>query len=491
MIRTVFGKVLSIIILVLVISFTVTGVLMNAGLHQFVADQKSQQLKNTGDRVINALEVYLKSNEIRDPHLYESFIQTLARNTDSVIWIVRTDGAILLSSDIPSSVKNKLETTEDGLPKLPDERQYDPSLHYKQGDFLGLFKNTGVEWLTYGQGFTIRHIPPYDSEAQGMVLVHTQIPSIYKTKYSILWIFFASGAVGAAIALLFVTLLSRRITKPLHQMKQMARRVASGEFTERLTVKGKDEISELSESFNNMVVALENIEQMRRDFISNVSHELRTPITTIKGFIEGILDGVIPSERQADYLSIVRDEVRRMQNLVNDLLDLAKMQAGEVQLKLTDFDIHELIRRSVISLQQFFEEKNLEFTADFETERMYVRADKEAIQRVILNLLQNAVKFTQQNGEIKVKTFVEKDKAIISVEDNGKGIPAEELPYIFERFYKTDKSRSMDKSGVGLGLAIVRNILVSHDETIKVESQEGYGSRFIFTLRSVSKVEPY
>jgi len=225
---------------------------------------------------------------------------------------------------------------------------------------------------------------------------------------------------------------------------------------------------------------------MRRDFIGNVSHELRTPITTIKGFIEGILDGVIPAEKQDGYLTIVLDETRRMQKLVNDLLDLAKMQAGEIALNMTDFDINELIRRCVISLQQMFIEKNLEFTADFETERMFVHADSEAIQRVIINLLHNAVKFTPENGKIRVKTYTEKGKVYVSVEDNGKGIPEAELPHVFERFYKTDKSRSEDRTGVGLGLAIVRNIIVAHNENIKVESSEGHGSVFTFSLRSSS-----
>ena len=180
-----------------------------------------------------------------------------------------------------------------------------------------------------------------------------------------------------------------------------------------------------------------------------------------------------------------------MQDLVNDLLSLAKMQAGEVSLNITDFDINELTRRCVISLQQMFIEKNLEFQADFETERMFVSADIDAIQRVIINLLHNAVKFTPQDGKIRVKTYTDRDKVFVAVEDNGKGIPKEDLPNIFERFYKTDKSRSADRSGVGLGLAIARNIIVSHNETIKVESEEGSGSVFTFSLRRTSVSEPY
>ncbi|NLB79315.1 MAG: HAMP domain-containing histidine kinase, partial [Clostridiaceae bacterium] len=333
--------------------------------------------------------------------------------------------------------------------------------------------------------------PPYNMEAGGVILIHSKVPNIYQLKTSIIIIFIISGFVGCIIALLFVAILTKRITKPINQMKRAARRVASGEFTERVSVNGKDEIAELSESFNNMIVALESLESMRRDFIGNVSHELRTPITTIKGFVEGVLDGVIPVEKQENYLTIVLDETRRMQKLVNDLLDLAKMHAGEVSLNITDFDVNELIRRCVISLQQMFIEKNLEFQADFETERTFVNADSDAIQRVIINLLQNAVKFTPQDGEIRVKTYSDRDKVFISVEDNGKGIPKEELSNIFERFYKTDKSRSTDRSGLGLGLAIVRNIIVSHNEIIKVESEEGHGTVFTFSLRSASSSESY
>lgn len=488
MIRTIFGKILSIVILVLIISFIVTGVLMSAGLHKIVTDEKAQQMQVISEKVITALDAYLQSNQIQGALLFNSFIQTLAANTDSLIWIVRDDGTIILYSNIPDYLGDELEVSPEGWPRLPDERQYGEQLRkFNSGNFFGLFKDTGVEWLTMSQSFKLSH----NIEAKGLVLIHSKIPAIYKIKTSILLIFIISGALGAMIALLLVTFLSRRTIKPLYQMKLAARRVASGEFTERIVVKGKDEIGELTESFNNMVVALENSEQIRRDFIGNVGHELRTPITTIKGFIEGILDGVIPKDRQEGYLIIVRDEVQRMKNLVNDLLDIAKMQAGEVSLKLSDFDMNELVRRSVISLQQMFIEKNLEFKADFETERMFVHADQEAIQRVLINLLHNALKFTPENGEIRVKTYGEKEKSIISVEDTGKGISKEEIPFIFERFYKSDKSRSIDRTGAGLGLAIVRNIIVSHNETIKVESEEGRGTRFIFTLRSVSKAETY
>jgi signal transduction histidine kinase len=483
MVRTMFGKILILVIALLIISFTLTSIIMNAVLNKMVTDQLANQLETVSEKVITALDTVIKNEAIKDPYLFINYIQTLAVNADSLIWIVSEDGTIIYYSEIPENIQYNLTESQEGLFKLPDERQYikQPS-EYEVGDYFGLFKGTGIDWVTYNKPFVIRNIPPYSLEARGMILIHSRIPSIYQLKHSIFLVFVAAGVIGGIIALIFVALLTKHITKPMNQMKAVAKKVASGEFTGRINVKGKDELSELSKSFNEMITELENLEKMRRDFIGNVSHELRTPLTSIKGFVDGIIDGVIPPEKHEYYLRIVRDETSRMQDLVNDLLSLAKLQGGEVALEYSIFDINELIRRSVISLQQMFLEKNLEFNALFETERMFVRADLDSIQRVIINLLHNAIKFTPENGVIAAKTYYEKNKVVISIEDSGRGIPKEDLPGIFERFYKTDKSRSEDRTGVGLGLAIVRNIINKHDETIKVESQEGHGTRFIFTL---------
>ncbi len=287
MIRTMFGKILALVIAVLIISFTLTGIIMNVGLNKMVTEEKVQQLQVVSEKVISALETLLKNEINRDPFLFISFLQTLAKNDDSLIWVAGNDGTLIFYSEIPSYLQDKLEISEEGWPKLPDSRQYEkqPS-EYEVGDYFGLFEDTGVDWVTVNNGFEIKNIPPYNMEAGGVVLIHSKVPNIYQLKTSIILIFIISGIVGCIIALLFVALLTKRITKPLNQMKNMARRVASGEFSERVNVKGQDEIAELSEGFNNMIVALENLEGMRRDFIGNVSHELRTPITTIKGFIQ-------------------------------------------------------------------------------------------------------------------------------------------------------------------------------------------------------------
>jgi len=265
-------------------------------------------------------------------------------------------------------------------------------------------------------------------------------------------------------------------------MTNAARDISSGNWKTRIHLKGNDEIKVLADSFNQMVDNLENLEKMRRDFIANVSHELRTPMTSINGFIEGILDGTIPEDKQKYYLNIVKEEVKRLYRLVSDLLDIARMESGETKVNLTAFDICEVIRLSVIQLQQFIEDKNINFRANFEQESMHVYADRDAIQRVMINLIHNAIKFTPEGGSISVSVRDIKGKAEITVSDTGQGIPAEDLPFVFERFHKADKSRGKDKTGVGLGLYIVKNIIKAHNENITVESEYGKGTTFSLSL---------
>ena len=231
-----------------------------------------------------------------------------------------------------------------------------------------------------------------------------------------------------------------------------------------------------------MVDDLQKLEEMRRGFIANVSHELRTPMTSIRGFIEGILDGTIPPDRQKDYLLIVRDETNRLNRLVNDLLDLAKMEAGEITLNIKPFDINELIRICVIKLETLITSKNIEIEANFENDNLLVSADRDSIERVIINLLHNAVKFSNENGKIILETVKNKDKVLISIKDSGIGIDENEQKRVWDRFYKSDKSRGKDKTGTGLGLAIVKNIVNEHKQDIWVESEIGLGTKFTFTL---------
>ncbi len=284
-------------------------------------------------------------------------------------------------------------------------------------------------------------------------------------------------------ALIAAYVITERTIAPLHEMRNAARDFAAGKFERRLNVRGKDEVAELAEAFNHMAESLENLEKMRNSFVANVSHDLRTPMTTIAGFIDGILDGVIPLEERDHYLEVVSKEVHRLSRLVASLLDLSRIQAGDRKFVMNPFDICEMARVILISFEQQIEEKHLEVEFACEEDRIFVLADHDAIYQTFYNICQNALKFSGNGGRLRIRVQSTKEKKVlISVYNEGQGIPSDDLTQVFDRFYKSDKSRSLDKSGLGLGLYISKTIITAHEEKLWVESEEGKNCEFFFTL---------
>jgi signal transduction histidine kinase len=235
-----------------------------------------------------------------------------------------------------------------------------------------------------------------------------------------------------------------------------------------------------------MADSLARLEDMRSSFLANVSHDLRTPMTTISGFVDGIIDGTIPEDKHSYYLGIISSEVRRLSRLVSSLLQLSRTEAGDTKLKPSDFNLSEKTRQVLISFENKIDDKKLEI--EFVNARdIYVNADMDAMHQVIYNLIDNAVKFTPEGGKVCLTLSVISidrriKKALFSIKNTGQGIPPEETPYLFERFYKSDRSRGLDKTGTGLGLYIVKTTLLSHGEDIKVASEPGKITEFSFTL---------
>ena len=292
----------------------------------------------------------------------------------------------------------------------------------------------------------------------------------------------------AALLVLLASLIaayfiSERITGPLREMSNAVKKFAAGRFDVRVRVRGKDEVADLAVAFNEMAVSLENLENMRSSFIANISHDLRTPMTTIAGFIDGIRDGVIPKEEQEHYLEVISGEVRRLSRLVSSLLDLSRIQAGDRKFVMKPFDICEMARVILISFEQKIEEKQLDVAFECDDDRILVNADHDAVYQVFYNICHNAVKFSEKGGKFRIRITNAKDKKVqIAVYNDGQGIPAEDLPMIFERFYKSDKSRGLDKTGIGLGLYISKTIITAHGERIWVNSEAGKNCEFFFTL---------
>ncbi len=295
--------------------------------------------------------------------------------------------------------------------------------------------------------------------------------------------YLSSAIFASALSFLVIYAFTAKLTNPLRQMSNATKAYAQGDFSKRVSVRGVDELAELCQSFNKMATALSVLESSRRSFVANVSHELKTPMTTIGGFIDGMLDGTIPPEKHEEYLGIVSVEVKRLSRLVTSMLNLSKIEAGELEIKPTSFDISQQIINCMLTFEQEIEKKSININGFDNLNSLLVFADKDMIYQVVYNLVDNAVKFTNENGHITVFSGeVEKNQLYIAIENTGEGISPEETGRIFERFYKVDKSRSYDVKSAGLGLYLCKTIVEMHGGTIFAESEKGRFTRFTFTL---------
>lgn len=344
-----------------------------------------------------------------------------------------------------------------------------------------------------GDQYLVSALPLYEAtdaenevgEVIGAVFVCSSSNSISGLVETVLKTILISCMLVMSAAMLAVYFISEKISSPLKEMSRAAKQYAAGKFDVRVPVRGKDEVAELAQAFNNMANSLATVEDQRRSFLANVSHDLRTPMTTIAGFIDGILDGAIPPEKQPYYLDLIASEVRRLSRLVASLLDISRIQAGERKFTMTAFDICEMARQILISFEQRIDEKQLNIEFECDRDNMTVYADRDAIHQVLYNICDNAVKFTNPGGLYRINITAHDKKTYVSVYNEGQGIPEAELPYVFDRFYKSDKSRGLDKTGVGLGLYITKTIMDAHEEEIWVKSIYGEYCEFVFTLQSV------
>lgn len=319
-----------------------------------------------------------------------------------------------------------------------------------------------------------------DMTVRGFVLIQTAAQTVHAAYQGLLWQIVLAALVIFLLAATIVFFTARQMTRPLTAMAQAAGRMARGDFSAQAPEGGSREIRDLSLSFNRMGAQLSTLEQSRRDFVANVSHELRSPITSIQGFAEGMLDGTIPAEEHETYLRVVSDETHRLAKLINSLLNLSRMENEETSLAYTDFDVCELARRVLISRIAQIDEKKLEIQAELPEEPLFVRADADQIQQVIINLLDNAVKFTPEGGAITLSAQDRGSFVSFRVKDTGIGISDEDAPHIFDRFYKADKAHTVGQ-GTGLGLAICYRIMERHGQSIRLVSGKG-GAEFEITL---------
>lgn len=434
----------------------------------------------------NASEVARTASAIADGDSLTSWslsmtLSSISRTTGNQVFITDETGKIVSCSDrapmcehlghqIPADVMQTLEMTG----------EYD-----QMSTLGGLYEKN-----RYAVARPIKTAAD-GNDIIGYVFITNVVDNILKTWSSLTGIT-AIVTIGVFAAAMIVSLMySKHMAKPLDEMAAASRRFARGDFSVRVRQREDptDEMGAMIDSFNKMADSLENAEARRSEFIANISHELRTPMTTISGFAEGLLDGTIPPEDEKKYLRAISDETKRLSRLVRDMLDVSQLRNRAADpTKRIDFDLTELTLQTLLSFESRATKKNLDVDPQLPDNHIMVHADKDAITQVIYNLLDNAVKFASPGSCITVRIYKDNGKAYVSVRDYGETIPPDDLPFIFDRFHKSDRSRSLDKDGVGLGLYLVKSIINSHDEDIAVTSRDGM-TEFVFTL-TLAKNEP-
>lgn len=315
-------------------------------------------------------------------------------------------------------------------------------------------------------------------EAKTVVILSGQFKRDYGFFTGIFRNILISTLITACIIILFV---AGRMTSRLRKMKDAASLIAKGRFDVRLPVKPRDEIGELAESLNLMSQELGGLDRMRREFLANVSHDLRSPLTSIGGYVEAMIDGAVPEDRRDAYLQLIREQTQRMNRLVGDLLEMARLEAGQVSLSPVAYNLTEWVRRLLAALDPEFAKRSLRFELTGDPDDVWVTADPHRIDQVLNNLLLNAIQFSPNGKKVEVSIERGGGNAVVSVRDEGVGISQENLDRIWQRFYKSDKARSAH-AGSGLGLSIAKHVLDMHGQAIRVESRKGAGSCFSFEL---------
>lgn len=480
MFKSVFAKYISTFMLIILISFSLIIAVISAIIAQYSEQAKVETMETMASASVTFFERKMDGQSKKNLH---ELIAAEAEDIDSLMAMANVHSEDLTLLLVDGQGRLLLATGKEA-DVIPGGAQI--SVRLMQSATAGnlFLEKESVEGVLAEQHAICSH-PIYDGRGQvcGAVFVCAEsmmmsdlLEVIVKAiVVAILWVLLA--------ALVAVYLVSDRVIAPLKEISSAAKKFASGKFDTRVPVRGRDEMAELAVAFNSMAEAMDNYDTMRNTFMSNVSHDLRSPMTSISGFIDGILDGVIPPDKHRYYLQIVSSEVQRLSRLVASLLDLSRIQAGERKFTMVPFDICEMGREILISFEQKINSRSLEVDFYCDDERMTVYADRDAIYQILYNLCDNAIKFSSDGSLLQLRIVYLKNRKVgVSVYNEGQGIAPADLPYVFERFYKSDKSRGLNKTGVGLGLFISKTIIDAHDESIWVESEYGKNCCFHFTL---------
>ncbi len=452
-------------------SFAIIGTAFFFLGRSYLISSTRERMSASADEVVKSALALSKEESLSSWNLRLT-ISPIANVTSSHIFICDQDGLVLSCSDLTLYC-----TKHQG-------KTLDPSVIQAVsvgGEFDSM--TTLMGFYSEQQYVVAKPISSGD-ETLGYVFVASDGMNMLSNGQAFLGVVFAVAIAVVLVAILMSLVYSKKMAEPLDELTLAARKFALGDFSVRVKTKEArdDEIGTLIESFNLMADSLEKSDNKRQEFIANVSHELRTPMTTIAGFADGILDGTIPREQEDKYLRKIADETRRLSRLVRSMLDLSQAESDAVDLsKRSRFDLSELLLQCLLSFESRAKDKGLDVDPQLPEDPIEVFAVRDSITQVIYNLTDNAMKFASPGSTVTIRLYKKGAKAYVSIKNIGEPIPEDDLPYIFDRFHKSDRSRSLDKDGVGLGLYLVKKILNSHGEEVAVSSRDGV-TVFVFTL---------
>ena len=444
------------------------GMVLSAWINRDYSILRSERISKYMEIIQGSTEEFIKENSETGYEDLKSTMKKIKASVDMDSIILDNQGYVYAISDerFEDLMYNKIDMNDSDLKRLKSGKMIEKSF----------FDKNNKRFKTYAT-------PLFNGESfNGIIIVfeNSESTDFSKKLYSVIWISVLGAVVLSSVVAYYFS--QKILISPLSEINNAAKKLAKGEVEKRVYIDSDDEIGELANSFNIMAESLEKVDNVRREFISNVSHELRSPITSIKGFITGIVDGVIPKDKENYYLNIVNDEVSRLSRLVNDLLDISTMESGKFKLKVAKLDINGIITLCTLNLEGKINEKKIRVEVIFNDSYEYCIGDRDRIIQVVTNLLENAIKYGDEGGRIQVETYAKGDFVYVSIFNSGPNIPKEDINKIWERFYKMDKART-NKISTGLGLSIVRLILSQHNQDIWVNNIEGKGVKFTFTLK--------
>lgn len=463
--KTLYFKFLLAYIIFGVFGFIIVSSFVSQTVYQKMLKEKAASFYREANLIANTYAADLYKLDTSLPEVKEQ-IDDLDVFLSATIWIINPSGTMILSSKLPINVDETLVISG-----------FDPTItgnsYYTTGTFFDSFDE---EVLSVFAPITA------DYKVKGYVVIHSSIADIEKQSDDYLRVCYLLLIILFALSLIILFFFTEMVYVPLRKVTYATEQYASGNLHYEFSIDSDDEMGYLAATLSYMASEIARSEDNQKKFIANVSHDFRSPLTSIRGYLEAMIDGTIPPEMMDKYLGIVLSETERLTKLTNGLLSLNNLNMKGMVLDITDFDINKVIRNTVATFEGTCTAKATQVDLVLTGDVLPVHADETKIQQVIYNLLDNAIKFSHHNSTIRIETTEKHSKVFVSVKDQGIGIPKDDQKLVFDRFYKSDLSRGRDKKGTGLGLSITKEIIMAHNEHINVISTEGVGSEFIFSL---------